>query len=364
MKTTITTLFTLTLVFVSLRSLTYSSGPPAALTAAPGEGTCSQCHGTGTDVTSGTVWNGMTLSVTGGSLSSLVRNTTYTMNLTFADPNSIKYGFELCVLQTGATTSTASLGTLISPSGNTQLVTSGNRTYIEHTSSGTSAPSNTLTWTFQWQAPPTYTGGARFYVVVNSTDNDGNPSPGDVIYSKSFAATVVLPVSWMYTRAETDKEGVTINWATGSEDNNWKFEVEKSSDQKDWKTIGEVKGMGNSVLVNKYSFLDANMNGSTAYYRVKQLDYNGKYSYSQIVSANTDDAAIQAPVVGYDEAQLGYVVRGKAINTIRVTNLQGETVFVSSDCADEQLIPAMGAGVYLVQIGTASNTYYQKVIMR
>lgn len=363
MKTIVTTFFTLTLLFISYRSLTYSGGPPASLTNAPGEGTCSQCHGSGTAVVSGTVWNDMNLSVVGATLGTLVENTTYSVNLTFSNPTSTKYGFELCVLPAGANSGTASLGTLISTTAATQLISSGNRSYLEHTSSGTAAPANTLTWSFSWHTPSSYAGGATFYVVVNSTDSDGNPSLEDSIYVKSFGATISLPVSWLYAKAEMGKEAVQIKWATASEKNNWKFDVEKSVDQKQWNTIGSVKGKGNSSIVNTYSFNDADIKSGTVYYRVKQIDFNGEYSYSDIVSVKNNIEQIK-PIVSYDMDNHTYTVLGNELESIRVTNMNGEVKYNTSGYGMEQVIPSMAPGIYLVQINTVSHTYYQKILMQ
>jgi hypothetical protein len=361
MKTTITTLFTLTLLFISFRSLTNAGGPPDSMSGAPGDGTCLNCHGTSA-VTSGTKWNGMTLVPVGATLATLQQNTTYTFNLTFADAASVKYGFQLCVLQAGANASTASLGTIIAPSSETQIVSGPSRDYLEHTSSGTSAATHTKTWSFQWQTPVSYVGGATFYVVVNSTNNNSSNDPGDVIYVKTFAATISLPVSWMYTSAQTVKEGVDIQWATASEVNNWKFEVERSVDQKEWKTIGEVKGMGNSSLVNKYAYKDADITEGTVYYRVKQIDFNGEYSYSDMASVE-GKTEVNKPVVSYNPNESGYVVRGAALKNIRVTNMNGETKYSAQVNQTEQVLPTFAPGVYVVQIQTISGTYYEKLLM-
>lgn len=362
MKTIVTTLFTVTLLFISYQSFTSVNGPIASVTNAPGEVHCGQCHGSGTPVVSGSVWSGMTLSVVGATLGTLKKDTTYTLSLTFSDPSSIKYGFQLCVLQAGANASTASLGTLISTTPETQLVTSSNRTYLEHTSGGTSASSNTLTWTFQWHTPVSYVGGATFYVAVNSTDNDASNSATDVIYTKTFAATISLPVSWLYTQTEMEGEDVLINWATASEKNNWKFDIEKSVNQKEWNTIGEVKGMGNSSMINKYSFRDEKGANGEVYYRVKQTDFNGEYSYSDMMSIKGNTESTE-PTVSYNEDKLGYVVHANGLKSIQVINMNGETKYAASGNEAGNAIPTLAAGIYLVQIQTATNTYYQKVLM-
>lgn len=361
MKRTTTLLFTITLLFISYQSFTNAGGPPFSMSNAPGDGNCTSCHTGSVLQTSGTAWNGMTLSVVGATLSTLAQNTTYTFNLTFANSPRIKYGFQLCVLGAGATASSSSLGTLVSGTGS-QIVSSSIRDYLEHNSSGTSAVGSTKTWTFQWTTPASYTGGATFYVVVNSTNNDGNLT-GDVIYAKTFAATVILPVSWIYTNAACDKNGnVILNWATASEENNWKFDIEKSIDKKEWNTIGEIKGMGNSSLVNKYSFRDENVNGTTAYYRVKQIDFNGAYSYSNIVLSESQ-TIMNKPSIRYNGDRSGYVVLGEGITGISVTDMTGETKYYAGEYSKEYVIPVLGPGIYLVQIKTATNTHYQKILM-
>jgi hypothetical protein len=368
MKTKITTaLFTVALLLIGFKSITNSTGPPARLTNAPGEFTCTNCHspGPGSEVTSGSVWDGMSLSVTSGTLSTLNKGTTYTFNLTFSDPSHVKYGFELCVLPAGANSNTASLGTLIASTPSfTQLVSSGGRTYLEHTLSGTSAPSHTRTWQFQWQTPASYTGGATFYVVVNSTDNDGGNSFGDVIYAKTFATTVILPVTWLYTRATAENGEVSVNWATASEENNWKFELEKSLDGNEWITIGEVRGKGNSAVVNKYE-MRAKCSESLAYYRIKQIDFNGKYSYSEVMTVK-DMAHEEEPVVRFNPVQMEYVVQGNEIRSLDVMDMTGNLKYTAKTAvSSEQIIPSsLIPGIYLVRIDTEFHTYYKKLLIQ
>jgi hypothetical protein len=101
----------------------------------------------------------------------------------------------------------------------------------------------------------------------------------------------------------------------------------------------------------------------TAYYRVKQIDFNGDYSYSDIVlvKGNTKD---KQPIVSYSIDKLGYVVSGDKVRDLKVTNMNGELKYAASGYATEQVIPALAPGIYLVQIQTTTETYYQKVLMR
>jgi hypothetical protein len=74
-----------------------------------------------------------------------------------------------------------------------------------------------------------------------------------------------------------------LSWETATELNNKGFDIEKSTNGRDFTFIGFVKGGGNSAKLNTYNFVDADFN-QTAYYRLKQIDFDGKYTYSPTVS--------------------------------------------------------------------------------
>jgi hypothetical protein len=79
-----------------------------------------------------------------------------------------------------------------------------------------------------------------------------------------------------------------LNWATATEVNNYGFEIERalsvSAHSRDWKKIGFVEGNGNSSSTKKYSYIDNNLFGGSKFmYRLKQIDNDGKFEYSDIV---------------------------------------------------------------------------------
>lgn len=97
-----------------------------------------------------------------------------------------------------------------------------------------------------------------------------------------------LPVTLNYFGAEIlNNKSTLLSWSTSSEANNSGFEVEQSFDGVDFKTIGFVKGAGNSKNTIKYSF--AYLGDETAFYRLKQIDFDGKATYSDIVSVENTE---------------------------------------------------------------------------
>jgi hypothetical protein len=85
---------------------------------------------------------------------------------------------------------------------------------------------------------------------------------------------------------------VHIEWTTGSEVNNYGWDIELKKQNLNWKKIGFVEGIGNSAVSNVYTFTDNNIkeNGKY-YYRIKQLDFDGSFSYSNAVEVDINRVA-------------------------------------------------------------------------
>lgn len=94
----------------------------------------------------------------------------------------------------------------------------------------------------------------------------------------------VLPVELMSFTADFVNNAVQLNWQTATETNNYGFEIERRSDKQEWKNIGFVEGHGNSISPKAYSFTDISTSGLSKFqYRLKQIDTDGSFKYSDIV---------------------------------------------------------------------------------
>jgi len=94
----------------------------------------------------------------------------------------------------------------------------------------------------------------------------------------------ILPIELLEFTAKIQNNCVLIKWSTASEINNDYFNIEKSQDGKNFEVIGSINGSETSNIQHDYSFIDENPVKGTAYYRLKQTDYDGKYEYSYIVA--------------------------------------------------------------------------------
>lgn len=75
-------------------------------------------------------------------------------------------------------------------------------------------------------------------------------------------------------------------WVTSTEENNEKFIIETSIDGINWDYLYQCKGAGTSNNVLRYTYIDTNSYTGIVYYRLKQVDYNGDFSYSNIIYNN------------------------------------------------------------------------------
>lgn len=107
---------------------------------------------------------------------------------------------------------------------------------------------------------------------------------------KPLVFTTTLPVELLAFEARALETQNLLTWVTASETNNAGFEVERSKDGTNWETLDFVKGYGNSLQERNYKYYDLQPLRGVNYYRLKQVDNDGTFEYSKIVSVTTKAA--------------------------------------------------------------------------
>ncbi|MBI3502883.1 MAG: T9SS type A sorting domain-containing protein [Bacteroidetes bacterium] len=114
-----------------------------------------------------------------------------------------------------------------------------------------------------------------------------------VVGSPGSCVATILQVELISFNAACKNGTVVCDWSTASEINNDYFEIEKSSEGKNFEPIGKIKGAGNSSTEKNYSFTDEtpystnqSINQSANFYRLKQTDYDGRNNYYGPISVN------------------------------------------------------------------------------
>lgn len=149
-----------------------------------------------------------------------------------------------------------------------------------------------------------------------------------------------LPITLVYFSVKNYEDYILTEWQTAAEINNDYFTIERSANGTDFEEIGTEDGAGNSTMLLNYSFNDDDPKSGMSYYRLKQTDYDGKFSYSDLVNVNRDLNAMEVvrfspnPVHTFAEIELNqnatnasllvYNISGQVVQ--QNTNLSGEII--------------------------------------
>lgn len=163
-----------------------------------------------------------------------------------------------------------------------------------------------------------------------------------------------VPVTLLSFTGQLRQRQVWLNWQTTAEYNNHYFDVERSTDLVQFAAIGRVSGHGTTVLPHSYSLADPNPATGTSYYRLKQVDFDGTYSYSDIVTIHVTEAkplmvTYQKPAnsikIVFDKKQPKAAFKLFAANgqLIAATAAQNVNSY-------EWKLPKLAAGVYMLQV--------------
>ncbi len=121
----------------------------------------------------------------------------------------------------------------------------------------------------------------RFY-GWGATNSGGNLR----LAGMSFFGSAVLPITLAKFEATISSSNTFLSFSTSTERSNAFFSIERSPDSYRFTEIGQVQGAGDSNTPQDYSFTDTRPHSGKNYYRLKQVDFDGKYTYSKVVSVN------------------------------------------------------------------------------
>lgn len=195
---------------------------------------------------------------------------------------------------------------------------------------------------------------AGTYSVGIQVDDQANNLLVDTTTYSIVITDGALDVNWNYFRAEAGANHTTIlTWETASEKDNSYFVVERSNDGKSFAAIDKVMSEGNAEVKQKYSYTDRNVEGNVVYYRLKQVDVNGTFSYSTVAKvtfSNLDNAPLMVvtPNPGHDFIRVQLTDNASA-TVISVSDLNGRVIYHAPFKGKTVQIPA-APGTYFVSV--------------
>ena len=191
----------------------------------------------------------------------------------------------------------------------------------------------------------------------------------------------VVPVELTSFTATVMQNTVILNWQTATETNNSGFELQRSQmsnvkGQTDWQVVGFVPGFGTTTEPKSYSFIDENLSAGKYQYRLKQIDFDGTFEYS-----NTIDVEINSPTEFSLEqnypnpfnpsTNIRYTISSRQFVTLKIFNSLGEEIETLVNEFQEAgvhsklyiLNSTLPSGVYYYQLRSGSFVETKKMIL-
>jgi len=147
-----------------------------------------------------------------------------------------------------------------------------------------------------------------------------------------FQPATTVPVELVSFTAGNFGNTVVLNWNTASETNNKGFEVQKSTDNKTFTTVAFINGKGTTTNANNYSYTEKKVDNGKYYFRLKQVDYDGSYSFSKTaeveVAVRPNDFALSQnyPNPFNPTTSISFSVEKNEVATLKVFNTLGQVV--------------------------------------
>ena len=249
------------------------------------------------------------------------------------------------------------------------VVNVGVNTYIAVGSNGASWYSvGGSTWT------PVPTGTTQALYGVDATLNSAWAVGNNGVILKYVGPPI--PVELTSFTASLLNSSVRLEWTTATELNNHGFEIQrKAANVEDYVTVGFVRGQGTTTMNHSYSFVDKNLLNGNYTYRLKQIDFNGYYNYSNEIEVDVRSLMDYSLEQNYPNpfnpsTSIGYVLKEKSAVKLSVFNMVGEEVAVLVDQTQDQgyykvdfNASNLPSGIYLYKLSTDNFTSMKKMVL-
>lgn len=195
-------------------------------------------------------------------------------------------------------------------------------------------------------------------------------SDGPINTVKSFCNRP-LPISLLRFEGKVQSDRVDLSWTTASEINNDVFILERSSDGTEFSEVTKVNGAGNSTEINEYQTADYFPLSGITYYRLKQVDFDGQFSYSDLIATYTkvknpfDFISVETTV--NSTIWLTFSTNTNEVCNFQVLDLSGVPVFnmymnVNAGLNKKEIYcPFLKKGIYILSISNDERTLSKKI---
>lgn len=168
-------------------------------------------------------------------------------------------------------------------------------------------------------------------------DIEGNPRPSGTAPTIGAYELVSTPVELTSFTVISQFGKILLNWVTVTETNNLGFEIERKQDDSEWERVGFVEGNGTTLKPNEYSYIDdiSTLQVTSIVYRLKQIDFDGSFEYSEAVEVQTMPVHFELsqnyPNPFNPYTTIGFLLPRQTQLKINIYNMLGELVETLAD---------------------------------
>ncbi len=204
-------------------------------------------------------------------------------------------------------------------------------------------------------------GSGKFGATSSATVSNGHDISN---LTGNNLGCAILPVELVSFTAINKKDKVDLYWGTASEINNEKFIIERSTNLFDWDAIGEVAGAGNSNSFLAYKFSDNTLYDNNVYYRLRQVDFDGVFKYSKIVTVELNKKHVSIFPNPFDDVlTINSNIQGKV--DIIIHDVLGRELYHDNRINNQSTIsimPELAKGTYIITVKAGTFVEQQKII--
>lgn len=167
-----------------------------------------------------------------------------------------------------------------------------------------------------------------------------------------------LPIELLSFNAKMFHKSVLLKWLTATEINNDYFEIEHSINAIDWNTLDKVKGAGTSSSQISYTFLHHHPIDGDNYYRLKQTDFDGSFSYSDIQAISKEKNNLNVIIYPNPADQIASIDNTDSFTEIQIFTINGKSVDIPVEVKQSQIeinTSSLENGTYIIRI---SDSYH------
>jgi len=208
-----------------------------------------------------------------------------------------------------------------------------------------------------------------YTITVQGVGPNGTP-----VHRRTINLDVIVPVELTSFSAASEKNDVILTWNTATEVNNQGFEIQRKTNS-DYERIAFVEGRGTTTEVQSYLFRDKNLLSGAYTYRLKQMDYDGSFAYSDEIEIDIEQPSVfylgqNYPNPFNPSTSIKYSIPADGIVTLKVYDVLGKEVstmvneYQQAGTFDVVFDGSnLASGVYYYQLITADLTATKKLML-